>query len=117
MPRRVWFPGVMSDETATPEVVHTPDNHRYVLEVGGRMVGFTEYTDRGDQRVFLHTIIDEAESGKGYGSILIAGTLDQVRDAGLRAVAICPFVDAYVKKHPEFDDVVDPVSIELRASL
>jgi len=114
---RIWFAGGMSDETATPEVVHTPDSHRYVLEVGGRMVGFTEYTDRGHQRVFLHTIIDEAEGGKGYGSILIAGTLAQVRDAGLRAVAICPFVDAYVKKHHEFDDIIDPVSIELRASL
>jgi predicted GNAT family acetyltransferase len=109
----------MSDEMlpATTAVVHEPTRHRYVLEADGREVGFTAYTDRGSQRVFLHTEIDPAEGGKGYASTLIAGALDGVRHEGLRAVAVCPFVDAYVKKHHEFDDIVDPVSIGLRSSL
>jgi uncharacterized protein len=112
----------MSDENQTaaanaPAVVHQSDRHRYVLEVDGREVGYAEYTDRGEQRVFLHTVVDPAEGGKGYGGTLVAGALAQVRDAGLRAVGVCPFVDAWVKKHHDFDDIVDPVSIELRASL
>ncbi|WP_368496473.1 GNAT family N-acetyltransferase [Herbiconiux sp. A18JL235] len=106
----------MSDNTET-EVVHQPEGHRYVLEVDGREVGFTGYTDRDGKRVFLHTEIDPAEGGKGYGSILIKGALTAVREEGLKAVGICPFVEAYVKKHHDFDDIVEPASIELRASL
>ncbi|QJU53214.1 GNAT family N-acetyltransferase [Herbiconiux sp. KACC 21604] len=106
----------MSDNNET-EVVHQPERHRYVLEVDGHEVGFTGYTDRHDKRVFLHTEIDPAEGGKGYGSILIKGALSAVREDGLKAVGICPFVDAYVKKHHDFDDIVEPASVELRASL
>jgi predicted GNAT family acetyltransferase len=109
----------MSDENDSPEpeVVNTPENNRYVIRVGDDQVGFTEYTDRGDQRVFLHTEIDPAHEGHGYGSALMAGALTQVREAGLRAVAICPFMVGYLPRHREFDDIVDPVSIRLRASL
>lgn len=109
----------MSDETsaAATEVVADEGRNRYTLRAEGREVGFTEYVDRDAQRVFVHTEIDPAEGGKGYGSILIKGALGQVREAGLRAVAVCPFVDAYVKKHHDFDDILDPVSIQLRASL
>ena len=107
----------MSDDETTTEVVPEPGTNRYTLVAGGEPVGFTEYVDRGEQRVFVHTEIDPTQGGKGYGSILISGALGQVRDAGLRAVAVCPFVDAYVKKHHDFDDIVDPASIAVRASL
>ncbi len=108
------------EETRTGEtarIQEVPERHRYVIEVGGEQVGFTTYTDRGDKRVFLHTEIDQAQEGKGYGSALMAGVLGQVRDAGLRAVPICPFMAAYLERHHEFDDVVEPATIELRASL
>jgi predicted GNAT family acetyltransferase len=109
----------MSDEndSAKPQIVNTPEDNRYVIRAGDDEVGFTEYTDRGTQRVFLHTEIDPAFEGHGYGSALMAGTLTQVREAGLRAVPICPFMAGYLQRHHEFDDVIDPASIELRASL
>ncbi|MFB2556223.1 GNAT family N-acetyltransferase [Herbiconiux liangxiaofengii] len=104
-------------ENETTEVVPQPEQNRYALVVDGREVGFTEYLDRGDHRVFVHTEVDPAEEGHGYGSTLISGALEQVRAASLRAAATCPFVVRYLEKHREFDDIVDPVSIELRASL
>ncbi|MFB2598289.1 GNAT family N-acetyltransferase [Herbiconiux sp. P17] len=108
----------MSDEKQTETVIRNePEKHRYVIEADGQEVGFTQYTDRGQQRVFLHTVIDPAQEGRGYGSALMAAVLGQVRDAGLRAVPICPFMAGYLERHHEFDDVVDPATIELRASL
>jgi predicted GNAT family acetyltransferase len=107
----------MTENETSPEVVPQPDENRYSLQVDGREVGYAGYTDIDGQRVFWHTVVDPAEGGKGYGSTLIAGALTHVRDQGLRAVGVCPFVDAYVKKHHDFDDIVDPVSIELRARL
>jgi predicted GNAT family acetyltransferase len=51
--------------------------------------------------------VDDAFQGRGLASILIGEALQQTRDAGLRIVPVCPMVGAYVKKHSEFDDVVD----------
>jgi predicted GNAT family acetyltransferase len=99
----------MSDEQ-TLEVVPQPEQNRYALMVDGSEVGYTEYEERGERRVFLHTVVDPSQEGKGYGSTLIKGALQQVRDAGLRAVAVCPFVVRYVEKHHEFDDIVDPAA-------
>jgi predicted GNAT family acetyltransferase len=96
----------MSDNDDTT-VTHVPAEERYVLTVGGEPVGFAAYTDQGGARVFTHTEIDPAQGGKGYGSVLVAGALEQVRDeGGLRIVPECPFVAKYVEKHHDFDDLI-----------
>jgi predicted GNAT family acetyltransferase len=40
------------------------------------------------------------------GSKLIKGALDQVRADGLKVIAQCPFVKAYIEKHPEYADLL-----------
>jgi predicted GNAT family acetyltransferase len=47
----------------------------------------------------------EAE-GKGVASELVRWALDDVRGRGLRIVPRCPFVAAYLKRHPEYADLV-----------
>jgi predicted GNAT family acetyltransferase len=85
----------MSDNDDTT-VTHVPAEERYVLTVGGEPVGFAAYTE-----------IDPAQGGKGYGSVLVAGALEQVRDeGGLRVVPECPFVAKYMEKHHDFDDLI-----------
>jgi predicted GNAT family acetyltransferase len=44
--------------------------------------------------------------GKGIGSKLIKGALDQARAEGLKVVAQCPFVKAYIEKHNEYADLL-----------
>lgn len=104
-------------ESSPTEVVDQPERSRYVLTAGGEEVGFSAYLDRDGLRVFTHTEVDPAHGGKGYGSILAKGVLDAVRAAGLKAVPLCPFIAAYVQKHPDYDDILEPASIELRRSL
>jgi predicted GNAT family acetyltransferase len=43
---------------------------------------------------------------RGLGSALVAGALDDARARGLRVVPICPFVDAYIRRHPDYADLV-----------
>ena len=71
------------------------------------MAGFTEIKDSDGQRTFPHTEVDDAFEGRGLASILIGEALQQTKEAGLRIVPVCSMVQGYVKKHPEFDDVVD----------
>jgi predicted GNAT family acetyltransferase len=44
--------------------------------------------------------------GKGIGSKLIRGALDQVRDDGLKVIPQCPFVKAFIEKHPDYQDLL-----------
>ncbi len=55
---------------------------------------------------FVHTEVPQALSGQGVGSKLIRGALDIVRARGLKVVPQCPFVSAFMGKHPEYDDLL-----------
>ena len=55
---------------------------------------------------FTHTEVPPALEGRGIGSRLARGVLEAARARGLKVVAKCPFVSAYIAKHPEFGDLL-----------
>jgi len=64
-------------------------------------VAFLSYERGPDSSVrFLHTEVPEAFRGRGFGEKLVGGALDLARAEGLRIVAVCPFVRAYLRRHP-----------------
>lgn len=88
-------------------VVHRPEERRYELLVGGERAGELVYRDRGNGVVaFLHTEVDPAQHRRGLGSALVKAALDDARARGLRVVPVCPFVDAYVRRYPDYADLV-----------
>ncbi|GAA2719218.1 GNAT family N-acetyltransferase [Cellulomonas aerilata] len=89
------------------EVVHVPAKRRYELHEGTTVVGAAHYRRRSDQVVFTHTTVSDAYAGQGLGARLADVALTDVRDAGLRIVPECPYIAAYLRRHHEFDDVVD----------
>lgn len=99
----------MSDE---PEVAvaRSTDRDRYEITVDGTPAGFAEYLDRNGKRVFFHTEIGADFGGRGLGGTLISRALADTGAAGLRIVAVCPFVAKYLKSHHEVDDLVDKVT-------
>ena len=102
-----------TDKTGAPTTVNQ-ESDRFSISVDGQKVGFTEYVDRDGQRVFPHTEVLDEFGGRGLATILVGEALQATRDAGLRIVAICPMVAGYLKKHHDLDDVVDPVSSDIR---
>ncbi|SRR5579883_797388 len=91
-------------------VQDNPSRSRFELHVRGE-VAAAYYTRLSDLIVFTHTEVPEALSGKGIGSKLIQGSLELVRAKGLKAAAECPFVAAFLAKHPEFNDLLsDPAT-------
>lgn len=61
----------------------------------------------GEGRIdFTHTEVPPALEGRGIGSALIKGALDQVRGWGLKVVPTCPFVKAYIDRHDEYRDLL-----------
>ena len=88
-------------------MVHVPEAERYEIHVDGRVAGFTEAHPRGDDLVLMpHTEVDDAYEGHGLASTLVAGALDDIRRRGLRIVVTCPYIRRFLRKHPEFRDLV-----------
>ncbi|WP_046472252.1 GNAT family N-acetyltransferase [Allosalinactinospora lopnorensis] len=85
---------------------------RYEIRVEGRTAGYTAYRDKDGQRIFYHTEVDKAFSGRGLSTTLATRALTDTREAGRRIVPVCPFVADYLKKHGGFRDITDPVTPE-----
>jgi uncharacterized protein len=95
-----------TDKTGATTTV-SKESDRFTIAVDGTTAGYAEFADRDGRRTFTHTEVDDAFQGRGLATILIGEALQQTRDAGLRIVPVCEMVAAHVKKHREFDDVVD----------
>lgn len=92
------------------EVVDVPERSRYEARLtgsaaGAEVAGFAAYRLRGDRVVLTHTEVDPAHEGRGVGSALARAALDDIRSRGLVAVVQCPFIAAFVQRHPEYAPV------------
>ncbi|HEX3786327.1 MAG TPA: GNAT family N-acetyltransferase [Pseudonocardiaceae bacterium] len=92
-------------------------NSQYRIALNGADAGFTEFADHGNQRVFIHTEIDPEYKGHGLGKQLIVAALDDARSRGLRIVALCPFVTAFLGRNHDYDDLLDRATPELLAAI
>jgi predicted GNAT family acetyltransferase len=87
-------------------IVDVPERRRFEARLGPAIVGFTQYDTRSGDFAVLHTEIDPAYEGKGFGSRLAAGVLDAARGSGLKIVVRCPFISAYIRRHPaDYPDI------------
>jgi predicted GNAT family acetyltransferase len=95
-------------KTPPPEVRDVRDDERFVIRVGGRRAGFTEYRRSPGAYAFTHTEIDPEFEGRGLGGALIQAALAQARAEGAAVLPFCPFVRDYIKRHPAELDLVPP---------
>jgi predicted GNAT family acetyltransferase len=88
------------------DVVDNKGRQRFELEVQGH-IAMAFYRMDGKVITFIHTEVPPELNGRGVGSILVKGALDQVRAAGLKVIPQCPFVKAWIGKHPEYRDLLE----------
>lgn len=79
---------------------------RYEARLGSKIVGFIDYRQSPGRIKLMHTEVDPAAEGRGVASELVAWALDDIRGRGLSVVPICPFVLAYLRRHPEYSELV-----------
>jgi len=87
------------------EVRNNIAESRFELDAGGR-VAFVVYRMEPGAMILVHAEVPPEASGRGIGSRLVRGALEQVRALELKVVPQCPFVSAYMGKHPEFNDLL-----------
>jgi predicted GNAT family acetyltransferase len=77
---------------------------RFEIHIEGQ-TAFMDYMISKQHIIFLtHTEVPKALEGQGVGFALASKVLDFVRDSGLKMAPLCPFLAAYLKRHPEKAD-------------
>jgi hypothetical protein len=95
----------MMDGRVNEAVVNNPGRKRYELAVDGPIAA--AYYEKADGVVtFVHTEVPPELGGRGIGSKLVSGALDQVRAEGLKVITQCPFVKAFIEKHADYQDLL-----------
>lgn len=102
-----WLLGIAYRRAvAELRIVDNPAARRYEAILGDTIAGFAEYRRVDDRIIFFHTETNPDVKGRGIGSRLAAGALDDVRARGLVMTPKCPFIAAYVRRHPAYRDLV-----------
>lgn len=97
------------------KVTHLVDRERFRAEVDidgvATEVGYLDYTrdpghTDGDRLALTHTVIFDQFGGRGYAAQLVADVLEQIQADGNKVVPVCSYVQSYLRKHPEYADLV-----------
>jgi predicted GNAT family acetyltransferase len=89
-----------------PKVVDNTADHRFEIALGGE-VAFAEYRLAPGTIVLPHTVVPAAFEGKGVAGRLARYAMQYARDRRLMVIPTCPYMAAYMTKHPETHDLVD----------
>ena len=99
-----------------PEVRHNATARRFELDIDGHM-GKAWYRLSPGTITFTHTDVPDALAGRGVGSKLARAALEYARTEKLRVVPLCPFIAAYIQKHPaEYGDLVASGGVQAQTS-
>ena len=83
------------------EVVHEPEESRFAVHAAGH-TAVLEYQRVGERVVMPHTVVPGPLEGRGIASRLARAALEWAGQENLRVVPLCPFVRAYIQRHPEY---------------
>jgi predicted GNAT family acetyltransferase len=83
------------------------ERHRYEVVKDDRVVGYIDYKVREGRYWFVHTHIEDEHQGTGAAAFLVRRALDDVRTKGALVVPGCPFVAGWIRRHPDYKDIVD----------
>ncbi len=90
------------------EVRDNRQEGRFELALEGGQTAYVEYEEAGEGILALtHTEVPAEFEGKGIGGALVKGVLEIVRGQNLKVVPVCRFVSVYLRRHPEYQELVD----------
>lgn len=92
----------MTPSPARPIITDASARERYEAHLNGELAGILEYTVKRGRIALIHTEVLPVHEGRGVGSALVRFALDDARRRGLRVIAICPYVQDFLTRHPEF---------------
>ena len=90
----------------TSAVSHDPDRSRFEIHTKAG-TALLAYERRGNVLEMMHTEVPDESEGQGFGATLAAAALDFARREGATVIPSCPFVAAYIERHPAYAELVE----------
>lgn len=87
------------------EIRDNQEHSRFETVIDGHLAEVV-YRLEGDKLNLVHTFVPEELGGRGIAGQLAAFALDAARARGLKVIPTCPYIAGYIKKHPEYQDLV-----------
>ena len=88
-------------------VTNNSESYRYEIRENGDLAGYAAYDLSDGVITFTHTEVEPSFEGRGYADTLVRTMLEDVRENTARRVEpICPFVDEFMNRHPEYGDLL-----------
>jgi len=87
------------------EIHHNPQAERFEIRLGEHLAVLEYHLDGGDL-FFTHTGVPPALEGQGIGGRLAQAGLEYAKEKAYRVVPLCYFIDAYIRRHPEYQALV-----------
>jgi predicted GNAT family acetyltransferase len=101
----------MDQDVAPFEVKNNREAGRFEVQLGDE-TGFIAYhLQSPNEYVLVHTEVPVSQRGKGVAGRLAQDVLEMIKTEGSKLVLICPFVTAYIKRHPEYQPLVVPLRV------
>jgi|SRR5690554_619501 len=95
-------------EAFIPILLHkNEEKKRFEIEIAGSFA-FIKYTETAKNIALIHTEVEPALEGQGAAGAVVEKTLNYINTSGKTLLPYCPYVFAYIKKHPEWKRLVDP---------
>ncbi|MBR9859878.1 N-acetyltransferase [bacterium] len=88
------------------KLINNESRKQFEFHIEGK-VPRLEYILVGKKIYLTHTEVPFEFEGRGIGSKLIKAALDFVKEHQLKIIPLCPFVAAYIKKHPEWKSYLE----------
>ena len=95
----------MQIDAANIKVVHNSKQNRFEIQVG-KDVSVLEYDLRGQTIYFTHTFVPPALEGQGLANRMAETALNHARENSLKVVPACEFIHVYLRRHPQYQDLV-----------
>lgn len=87
---------------------NNPAEERYEARIDDEVIGVAVYKLSDEQITFIHTEVDDDHQGEGIAGDLAKYALDDVAaDGSRRVVALCPYIKAWIKRHPDYARLQD----------
>jgi predicted GNAT family acetyltransferase len=98
-------PSPLSDDGSGQGVIDNPARQRFELTVEGQ-IAFADYRRQPGLLIITHVVTPPALRGGGVAGRVMKGVLEWAREAGMKVSPLCPYADAYIRRHPQYQDLL-----------
>ena len=101
----------MKIERDSLRIIHNSKAQRFEVQIGEHKP-ILDYRISEKTITFTHTGVPRELEGNGIGSLLVRAGLDYAREEGYKVIPLCPFVEVYIQRHPEYTDLLTDLQFE-----